>query len=141
MEKYSDLTENTNFNMVNEEAIPLIYAARQGLSFDYFTEIFNYLPLKFSEWSKFLHLSERTMQRYKKEKKHFDSLYAEKILEITIIFQHGEEVFGNRPNFDQWMNTENTALGGDKPKALLDSTFGINLIKDELLRIEQGIVS
>jgi putative toxin-antitoxin system antitoxin component (TIGR02293 family) len=141
MKKYEIPDSNPESFMVNEEAVSLIYATRQGLSFDYFDKILSYIPLKIAEWSKYLNLSERTMQRYKKEHKHFDSIYAEKILEITLLYQNGEEVFGSSELFNQWMNIENTALGGVKPKSLLDSTFGINLIKDELTRLEQGVVS
>jgi putative toxin-antitoxin system antitoxin component (TIGR02293 family) len=127
--------------LVKEEAVPLIYTTRQGISFDYFKEILNQLPLKLAEWGKFLNLSERTMQRYKKENKRFESIYAEKILEITLLYQAGEEAFGSRDRFDEWLNIESTALGGVKPKSLLDSTFGINLIKDELIRLEHGVIS
>ncbi|MCF8364606.1 MAG: MbcA/ParS/Xre antitoxin family protein [Bacteroidales bacterium] len=127
--------------IVNEEAVSLILSTRQGLSFDFFTDVLKYLPIKFTEWSKFLHLSDRTMQRYKKEKKSFDAPYSEKILEITLLYQNGAAVFGSKAIFNEWMNSDNTALGGSKPKALLDSTFGIHLIKDEIIRIEQGIIS
>ena len=140
MKKYEP-KENFNSMMVKEEAIPLIYTTRQGISFDYFRQILNYIPIKLAEWSKFLNLSERTMQRYKKENKRFESIYAEKILEITLLYQAGEEAFGSKDRFDQWMSIENTALGGVKPKSLLDSTFGINLIKDELIRLEHGVIS
>lgn len=140
MKKYEHKVDLESM-MVKEEAIPLIYATRQGISFDYFLQILNYIPLKIAEWAKFLNLSERTMQRYKKENKRFESIYAEKILEITLLYQAGEKVFGSRIRFDEWMNIENTALGGIKPKSLLDSTFGINLIKDELIRLEHGVIS
>ncbi len=133
--------DSFNKLLVKEDAIPLIYTTRQGISFDFFKEILNHIPLKLAEWGKFLNLSERTMQRYKKENKHFESIYAEKILEITLLYQAGEETFGSRDRFDQWLNIESTALGGVKPKSLLDSTFGINLIKEELIRLEHGVIS
>ena len=140
MEQYQH-KENFKSMLVKEEAIPLIYTTRQGISFDFFKEILNQIPLKLAEWGKFLNLSERTMQRYKKENKRFESIYAEKILEITLLYQAGEEAFGSRDGFDQWLNIESIALGGVKPKSLLDSTFGINLIKDELTRLEHGVIS
>jgi len=133
--------EDTETMMVKDEAIPLIYATRQGISFEYFMQLLEHIPLKIAEWAQYLNISERTMQRYKKDNKRFESIYAEKILEITLIYQAGAEAFGSRSRFDQWMNIENTALGGAKPKSLLDSTFGINLIKDELIRLEHGVIS
>jgi putative toxin-antitoxin system antitoxin component (TIGR02293 family) len=135
-------SEDDSFDLlVNEEAASLIYASRQGLAFDFFTKILIHLPIKFAEWSKYLHLSDRTMQRYKKENKHFEALYAEKILEIALLYQNGKSVFGSQQVFDRWMDSENIALGGSKPKSLLDSNFGIQLIKDVLIRIEHGVVS
>lgn len=93
------------------------------------------------DWSRFLHLSERTMQRYKKEKKDFDPIYSEKIIEITLVYNRGVEVFGNQGKFDTWLETSNIALGGMTPKSLLDNTFGIQFVKDELIRIEQGVLA
>ena len=37
------------------------------------------------------------------------------------------------------VGAENLALGGAKPKELLDNTFGITLIEEELVKIEYGI--
>lgn len=141
MKEYPILEDIELNSMVNEGTLPLIYTTRQGISFELFDKILSYLPIKFNEWSNFLHLSQRTMQRYKKEKKHFDAIYAERILEIMLVYKSGEEVFGNKASFDQWMNIKNISLGGVKPRTLLDSTFGIAMIKDELIRIEQGVIS
>ena len=81
------------------------------------------------------------MQRYKKEKKSFDPIYSEKILEVTLLYNLGAEVFGNKDKFNTWLETKNLALGRIKPKGLLDNTFGIGLLKDELTRIEYGTLA
>jgi putative toxin-antitoxin system antitoxin component (TIGR02293 family) len=80
------------------------------------------------------------MQRYKKEKRSFDPPQSEKIIEIAILFNKGREVFGDETKFNRWLETENIALGKIAPKDLLDSTFGISLLNDELGRIEHGIL-
>lgn len=94
-----------------------------------------------NEWAGFLHLSERTLQRHKKDKAVFDAASSEKILEILLLYRYGVQVFGESGKFDLWLRTRNLALGGIKPKDLLDNSFGINLLKDELYRIEQGVLS
>ena len=94
-----------------------------------------------NEWSGFLHLSERTMQRYQKENKSFDSIYSEKIISIAMLYYYGIDVFGNKENFDKWLETKNIALGGLLPKELFDNTFGLQLIRDELTRIQHGILA
>ena len=81
------------------------------------------------------------MQRYRKENKSFDLPQSEEILEIAMLFNRGVEVFGNLSRFNEWLGLENIVLGNIKPKSLLDSTFGINLLKEELIRIEHGILS
>ncbi len=139
-------------NMVNESAITyqtlgsrsiisLINTVRQGIQFSAFMSIVTKSPFNISEWSAFLHLSERTMQRYKKEQKSFDPIHSEKILEITLLYRKGLEVFGDTDRFNSWLNSTNIALGNIKPKELLDNTFGISLLKDELGRIEHGVLA
>jgi len=116
-----------------------MYYARKSLGYNKFTKIADLIPLDMQEWSDNLHISERTMQRYKKEKKSFAPIYTERILEITQLYHLGSEVLGNKELFNQWMNSNNLAIGGEKPKDLLNSISGINLLKDELGRIQHGI--
>ena len=80
-------------------------------------------------------------RRNQKENKNFDALYTEKIYEVSMLTNYGVEVFGSIDNFNQWLSTSNVALGGIVPKTLLDSTFGIQVLKDELGRIEHGILA
>ncbi len=119
----------------------LISASREGIPFRNFTKMTENSPFSLDDWSVFLHLSERTIQRYKKEDKRFDPIYSEKILEITMLYNRGSEVFGNNKKFDIWLNSKSIALGGIKPMDLLDSTFGIGMINNELTRIEHGVLA
>ncbi len=128
--------------LVNEPTIGyLINTTRHGIPFHTFTKMTENSPFSLDDWSFFLHLSERTMQRYKKEKKAFDPIHSERILEITMLYERGTEVFGKNEKFDTWLNSKSIALGGIKPKELLDSTFGIALLKNELTRIEYGVLA
>lgn len=124
-------------SQVNE--MPVVYYARKSMGYDKFTKIADMIPLEMEDWSDNLHISERTMQRYKKENKSFAPIYAERILEITQLYHIGAAIFGNEDLFNQWMNSNNLAIGGEKPKDLLNSISGINLLKDELGRIQHGI--
>jgi putative toxin-antitoxin system antitoxin component (TIGR02293 family) len=136
------LPENITYELVDDqEALYLVDAVRQGIKFGVFMNIAGRSPFNLNEWSHFLHLSERTMQRYKRDKLTFSPLQSEKIIQITLLYEKGIEVFGNKEKFNAWLNTENLALGKIKPKELLDSAFGINLLKDELVRIEHGILA
>lgn len=121
--------------------LSIIDMVRRGVKYSHFLQIAKNSPFKISEWSSILHLSERTMQRYESENSAFDPIQSEKIVQITMLNNYGVEVFGNRNKFNIWMDSESIALGGIKPKELLDSNFGIELVKNELGRIEHGILA
>ena len=123
------------------KALSLVEMVRNGVRFDAFDTFANKSPFSLNEWSCYLHISERTMQRYKSEKRTFDPLQSEKIIEITLFYKKGVEVFGSAEKFDAWLETDSLVLGGIKPKMLLDNTFGINILKDELTAIEYGILA
>ena len=128
--------------MLNEpDAVYLINTMRKGIAYNTFNKMAASSPFSLEEWCSFLHVSERTIQRYKKEKKAFDPIQSEKILEITLLYNKGVGVFGNTQKLDVWLESNNVALGGIKPKELLDSTFGIAMLRDELIRIEHGVLA
>lgn len=127
-----------NFNE-DEDQLNLANMAREGVSFYRLTKLSEYIHLGLQEWAEYLHLSERTMQRYKKEGKTFDPIYSEKIIIIEMLYKKGIQVFGIQDNFYTWMDTVSVALGGVRPKDMLDTNFGITMVYDELGRIEHGI--
>jgi putative toxin-antitoxin system antitoxin component (TIGR02293 family) len=122
-------------------ALSLVELVRLGVKFEAFDTFASKSPFSLNEWSTYLHLSERSMQRYKSEKRTFDPLQSEKIIEIALFYNKGVEVFGTSDKFDSWLETDNLALGGVKPKMFLDNSFGINMLRDELTRIEYGVLA
>ena len=66
---------------------------------------------------------------------------SERILQIEILYSKGEVVFGDRENFTKWLETNNLALGDILPLDLLKTSFGIQLLIDELIRIEHGVLA
>src|SRR5687768_7079021 len=85
----------------------LIETAREGITFNQFLNIATTSPFSLSEWSEFIHVSERTMQRYKKEQRTFDVLQSEKILHITLLYNTGVEIFGTTAKFNTWLEADN----------------------------------
>ena len=119
----------------------LIATLRKGLSYSQFRSITQNIPLDNEEWTEILHLSRRTMNRYKEENRFFDTRYAERILEIRMLYDLGEAVFGNTEKFNTWLSRENVVLGNVVPKTLLDTTMGIEMVKDQLIRIDYGVLA
>ena len=143
MNELSNIMEpEVTYERVDDKGIYyFINLVRKGINYSYFTNIANKSPFSLNEWSSFLHLSERTMQRYKKEEATFDVIHSERIIHLTLLFKYGIEVFGTKEKFKSWLETDILALGNIKPNQLLDNSFGIDLVKDELGRIEHGILA
>ena len=134
--------ENISYKSLdNNDIFMLIKSTREGIDYETFDKFSDKFPLSNLEWSKILNVSERTMQRYKREKKRFDSIHSERLIFIMIIFKKGTEVFGVTDIFMKWLHSENVSLGGVKPMGLLDNSFGVSLVKDELSRIEHGVLA
>jgi putative toxin-antitoxin system antitoxin component (TIGR02293 family) len=127
------------YPVLDDDSVEMVNMLREGVAFTYLNSISDRINFTLEDWASYLHLSERTIQRYKKEKKPFDTIHSEKIVQIDLLYKKGADVFGSEENFHTWMETISIPLGGVKPKGLLDTTYGINLITDELGRIEHGI--
>ncbi|MDI3520013.1 MAG: hypothetical protein PWR04_1, partial [Anaerophaga sp.] len=118
-------TENLTFkSLENNDIFKLINITRKGIDYNTFNEFTVSYPLNISTWSKILNMSERTIQRYKREKKRLDSIHTEKLLLIMLLFNKGVSVFGSTSNFLTWINSKSIPLGGVKPIDLLDNSFG-----------------
>jgi putative toxin-antitoxin system antitoxin component (TIGR02293 family) len=114
---------------------------KKGIKYNQFLKYIQQTPFSISDWSEFLHISERTLHRYQKDKKTFDASHTEKIMEIILVYKKGIEVFGNNKNFDSWLIQNNIALANKMPKEFLTSSTGLKLLMEELHKIEHGILA
>ena len=113
--------DNLTFKSLdNNDIFKLINTTRKGVDYETFDRLTGNFPLNSTDWSKILNVSERTIQRYKREKKKFDSIHTEKLLLIMLLFKKGIEVFESTSNFISWINTKNISLGGIEPISLLE---------------------
>ena len=87
-----------------------------------------------------INITERTIQR-KSDMELFDNITSEQILQVADVYSRGNEVFGSSENFNKWITMENKALNGKKPIDLLSSRYGVEMVLDELGRIEYGITA
>ena len=126
-------------NAPSHSILDLIDRIKNGMNFSTFENITKRIPFSFLDWSQFLHLSERTLQRYKKELKTIDPVYTEKIIDIANLYNLGVFVFGNETTFNQWIESPCLALNDNTPKSLLDTNLGIQLVRDEIGKIQHGI--
>jgi putative toxin-antitoxin system antitoxin component (TIGR02293 family) len=131
-----------SYNSVDDKNIlAIIDAVRTGISVSEFENVTRNIPFSVAEWATYLQLSERTIQRAQKDKKSFQPIHSERIVELVMLYEYGMEVFGDKENFDIWLNSKSISLGGRTPKELFDTRFGVNMVKDELGRIEHGVLA
>jgi putative toxin-antitoxin system antitoxin component (TIGR02293 family) len=125
----------------DREIFKLIDTVKDGIKYSSFASLMKQIPFTLIEWSNYLNISDRTLQRYSREKKTFDRMQSERIIEITMLYKFGTAIFGSKLQFDEWLSTKNVSLGRKAPKDFLDSSLGIGLLKDALARIEHGILA
>ncbi len=85
-----------------------------------------------------LDVSYKTVTRYQKEKKKLSPLQSEYILKTIVLFNKGNQVFGNKESFNRWLDKPAFGLGNRIPRAYITTVGGINFIIDELNRIAHG---
>ena len=113
---------------------------RQGIPTSLFMSIKEMAPFSDQEWSDFLDISLKSLQRYKKESHYvFRSIHSEKIIELMEVTAAGLEVFDKGEDFASWLNASSHALGNRRPIELLRDSYGKELVLNELHRIDQGI--
>jgi len=66
---------------------------------------------------------------------------SERIYELARLFGLGYEVFDSKDDFKEWLMTPSRPLGNKKPFDLLDSSFGFEMVENEIIRIKYNVYS
>ena len=118
--------------------IALVANSKKGLQpqavFDFIS--LSEFPFPFIE--KVLNRTMKTFASYKKNKTALDPVISEKLLKIFSLYQKGITVFGTVDEVNSWLAAPAFGLGKAVPKDLLDTITGIDLVSEELSRIEYG---
>ncbi len=83
-------------------------------------------------------LSSKTFSRYKADDKHLSPRNSEMALKLISLYQKGLELFGSVDSFNRWMNKAAFGLGDQIPYNLVNTMTGMELVLEELIRIEYG---
>lgn len=84
-------------------------------------------------------LPQTTYNKKRREKSLLNGRDSETILLLTELIDFGLEVFNQEEDkFLRWLKKPNLSLGGTTPESLLDSTTGIQEVKNCLNRLEYG---
>jgi putative toxin-antitoxin system antitoxin component (TIGR02293 family) len=84
-------------------------------------------------------LPQTTYNKKRREKSLLNGRDSEIVLLLTELLDFGLEVFNHEEEkFQRWLKKTNVSLGGNSPESLLDSTTGIQEVRNCLNRIEYG---
>ena len=143
MPRYSRLTtiqKGIPLSSFFSDRMLVVDVIRRGIPNSLFMSIKDMAPFSDQEWSDFLDISLKSLQRYKKELAHvFRPIHSEKIIELAEVTSVGLEVFDTSDDFATWLNSPCYALGNIRPMELLRDSYGKELVLNELQRIDQGI--
>jgi len=130
--------QNTKpYSSIENEA-DFISLIRDGVPMKALENIVEIAGLTLIEISNIIRTSDRTLRRYTAKHK-LNAEQSERVIELAKLYSRGEEVFGNLDAFKEWMNSTVLALGNKKPISFLDTSMGIEMLLNELGRIEHGI--
>ena len=127
----------TPFNTV-ENVADFIVCIREGVPKKALDNLIEVTGITTLEMADIVRTSDRTLRRYSPKQK-LNAEQSERVIELAKVYSRGEEVFGTLDAFKEWMNSTVMALGNKKPKEFLDTSMGIEMLMDELGRIEHGI--
>lgn len=86
-------------------------------------------------------VSVKTMQRYKKENKKLNPRNSEIALKLLNLVEKGIQIFGTMKSFLAWLSKPAFGLGEKVPISIMNTITGIDLIEEELIRIEYGALA
>ncbi|RZK54432.1 MAG: hypothetical protein EOO87_10445 [Pedobacter sp.] len=104
-----------------------------------FEKLNSKLPFSQAEWADILHISDRTLQRYIKDGKPFEGLYAEHLYQLENLAVMASEVFSSPETVKNWLMSSKNVLGATLDFNTLRSFWGVKLIAAELGRIAHGV--
>jgi putative toxin-antitoxin system antitoxin component (TIGR02293 family) len=125
------------FNKV-ENLADFITCIRAGVPKRAMDHLMEITGINATEMAGITRTSDRTLRRYS-AKQRLNAEQSERVIELAKVYSRGEVVFGTLAAFREWMNSSVLALGNQKPKEFLDTSMGIEMLMEELGRIEHGI--
>lgn len=87
-----------------------------------------------------LDLTEPTLRKHLSASKALSTSLSEHVLFLLELYDKGVDTFGSVDQFKNWLLQHNIGIDA-KPNDLLDSITGINIVMNELNRIDHGILA
>lgn len=122
--------------------LSIVKSANRGVNSVVFTELVEITGINRNFLAEHVFdVSLKTMLRYQKENKNLNPRNSEIALKLLNLFNKGIEIFGTMNSFMSWLNKGAYGLGEQIPLNLMNTNTGIDLIEEELIRIEFGALA
>jgi putative toxin-antitoxin system antitoxin component (TIGR02293 family) len=107
--------------------------------------------VKKKDWKQLIHFTGSTEKEFEhilptsissmQKKTVYGKETSERIYELAKLYGLGYEVFDSKEDFKKWLITPSRALGNKIPFELLDSSFGFDMVENEIIRIQYNVYS
>lgn len=118
--------------------VALLTSSKKGLDAKAALDFLNLSGFSHQQFQDTFKTTVKTIQNYTNQAQKLDASLGEKILKAFSLFEKGISVFGSPDVFHSWLTQPAYGLGNQTPFDLLDTFTGINLIEEELIRLEYG---
>jgi putative toxin-antitoxin system antitoxin component (TIGR02293 family) len=126
--------EQANFNKLR-----LYEAAVEGIPKRIFLLLLEKQPFTLREFGELLSWKVSDIELVKEKKTRVEKMRTEKMIELAEVLAKGNDVFGDEKKLLHWLKTPNIALGKRRPFDLIKTSYGKDLVIDELIKIEHGV--
>lgn len=121
--------------------LSLIKKAQLGIPVSAFFELSELSNITKEELATLLDVSSKTMSRYQKSNKTLSAQHSEHILKLINLYKKGQFVFSSTDSFNRWLHKPAYGLYGKAPYSFMQTSGGVDIILEELGRIEHGAFS
>jgi len=140
------MVKNSEFYLKHESTIKddysIVINSINGIGADVFFDLAEITGLKKNQLAEeILQISLKTLSRYRDEQKKMSPRNSEMILKLISLYKKGIEIFSSSASFNRWLKKSSIGLGNKLPYELMNTSTGIDLIYNELVRIEFGAFS
>jgi len=118
-----------------EFKMELINQIRAGVKKSDWKNLIRLMGSTEKEFENILPVSISSMQK----KMVYDKETSERIYELAKLYGLGNEVFDSSEDFKKWLRTPLKTLRNKVPFELLDSSFGFEMVENEIIRIQYNV--
>ncbi|MEQ8476023.1 antitoxin Xre/MbcA/ParS toxin-binding domain-containing protein [Fulvivirga sp.] len=115
----------------------IVFSAQKGVSAKIFDDVVKLFG-NTDYMAEVVELTQKTINKYRAQNIKFSPIRSEIMLKLIALYQKGVSIFGNREAFISWLSKPSYGIGGHVPLDLVKTSDGIDLITDELDRIQYG---